>query len=241
MNRPAVGIVALVLVLAAPSAFAGVIKGVLRIPATVAPIAAPDPYPGQAGALPDVAPIVHGQVSDAVVYVESIPGQADSVLAKDAQPPQMAQKGQNFVPRVVAVPAGGVVVFPNFDPIFHNAFSISPIKRFDLGKYPRGQSRRVTFPKPGVVHVFCDIHANMAAYILVLPNRAFAQPDGFGEFELPNLPAGSYRVKVWHPDMPALERRVELQAKGVVHLNLGYDKSPSQGVADADSRGDGKP
>ena len=86
-------------------------------------------------------------------------------------------------------------MFENRDRIYHSVFSVSTTRRFDLGKYPKGHSRSVTFPKAGVVNVYCDIHSDMAAFVLVTPNHAYAQPAADGGYALPNLPAGKY-VKV---------------------------------------------
>lgn len=205
----------------ATDALAGVIRGELRLPARAkAPTPRPNPYPGRADALPRSARDNSPTPGDAVVYVED--------LLPETAPPgpkrrvELGQKDQAFLPRVLAVQAGTTVEFPNYDPIYHNVFSVSPVKRFDLGKYPRGQSRRVTFNKPGLVNVFCEIHSDMAAYVFVLPHKAFVQPDKDGMFELPDLPPGIYTVKVWHPDYGDLSRRVEVPAEGDVRLELEY-------------------
>jgi hypothetical protein len=78
------------------------------------------------------------------------------------------------------------------------------------------------FRKSGLVQVYCDIHANMAGFILVLPNHAFARPDPSGAFELPELPAGTYAVKVWHPDLPEMRRSVEVPETGVALAEFSY-------------------
>ena len=202
---------------------AATIQGKLTVPRPAsAPEASGNAYPGRAHVVRDPIPMVRGGVVDAVISIERIPAAAESSLARRSRrAPQLAQQGQAFVPRVLAVAAGATVEFPNLDPIFHNVFSVSPVKRFDLGKYPRGQSRRVTFGKPGLVQVYCDIHANMAAYILVLPNHAFARPDPTGTFALPDLPRGTYALKVWHPDLPELRRNVVISDKDV-HLELSF-------------------
>ena len=220
----------------APAAEAGIVRGILRPPATFSrPAAARNPYPGSVHALPGADPVVSGQVSDAVISIERIPAAVDSAIAPPAAPPRLAQRNQSFVPHVLPVAAGATVEFPNLDPIFHNVFSVSPGKRFDLGKYPRGHSRRVRFDRPGLIQVYCDIHSNMAAFIVVLPNRAFAQPDGSGRFALPDLPAGEYVVNIWHPDYPALKRPVRVPASGDLDLDvsLGPASGPRAGVPDS--------
>jgi hypothetical protein len=123
---------------------------------------------------------------------------------------------------VLAVAVGQKVEFPNQDRIYHNVFSLSPVRRFDLGKYPRGESRQVVFSKAGLVNVYCDIHSDMEAFILVLPNAAFVRPQDSGAFAFPELPAGKYHVKIWHPDYPEQEREVEIPATGTVACDFTY-------------------
>ena len=156
-----------------------------------------------------------GQVTDAVVYVEQVPAGVDSALALAASAaprPQLAQKNQSFVPRVVPIAVGSAIEFPNLDPIYHNVFSLSKPRRFDLGKYPRGQSKTVVFTHTGQINVYCDIHSEMEAFILVLPHHAFTQPRPNGSFELPSLPPGHYKLHVWHPDFHEIERPVDVPA-----------------------------
>lgn len=205
-----------VVALFAPDSGAATLRGRVVVRSAVPPApAALHAYPGHADALPGATPPARGLVSDAVVFVESVPAEAESALAAAATArPQLVQRGQRFVPRVLPVAAGAAVDFPNQDPIYHNVFSPSPLKRFDLGKYPRPQSRRVTFPRPGLVNVYCDIHSHMEAFILVLANHAFTQPSAAGEFALPDLPPGRYRVHVWHPDLHEQQREVELREGG---------------------------
>jgi plastocyanin len=204
-------------------AVAGTIRGVLR--ASAPPPASSMPgnaYPGRANSMALTHELIRGLVTDAVVFVEKVPAAVDSTLPMPSGPHALAQKGQMFVPRVVAIPAGGSVDFPNEDPIYHNVFSPSPARRFDLGKYPRGQSRRVFFPRHGVINVFCDIHSNMEAFILVLPHRAFARPDADGRFELPPLPPGQYVLRAWHPDFREIQRDVTVPEDGDVSADLSF-------------------
>ena len=104
------------------------------------------------------------------------------------------QRGRRFVPDLVAITAGDDVDFPNRDSILHNVFSTSSVRPFDLGSYKRGQSKRKGFPTAGVVDVYCNIHPEMAATILVLPNRRFTRPGRAGRFNLPGVPPGRWTV-----------------------------------------------
>jgi plastocyanin len=205
-------------------ASAGVIRGTLRIPGShTRTTEVANAYPGRAQSMPGMHMTTQRAVTDAVVYVETIPAAVNTGLTASAPPPpRLAQKDQMFVPRVVVVAAGSAVEFPNMDPIYHNVFSLSPTRRFDLGKYPKGSSRRVTFTKTGLVNVYCDIHSNMEAFILVVPNHAFTRPDAGGEFELPDLPAGSYALHVWHPDLGEQTLPVQVPATGDVVEALSF-------------------
>lgn len=201
----------------------GVIRGVVRTPGSNhAEGSAPDPYPGRAASMPGMHEAKRGQPQDAVIYVEKLPAAAESILARVPSSPKLAQKDQCFAPRVLPIAVGTTVGFPNLDPIFHNVFSLSPIKRFDLGKYPRGHSRSITFTKLGLVNVYCDIHSDMAAFILVLPHHAFTQPDGNGRYALPSLPQGHYVVHAWHPDLTEQRREVDVPRSGDIVLDVDF-------------------
>jgi plastocyanin len=108
------------------------------------------------------------------------------------------QQGSRFDPELIVVPTGSTVQFPNLDPIFHNVFSLSKARKFDLGYYPQGQSRSVVFNAAGVVQVYCHIHANMYAAIVVTDSPWYAKPGADGGFSFANVPPGRYRLTVWH-------------------------------------------
>ena len=127
------------------------------------------------------------------------------VYLRNAQPQSVApvrmairQRNETFTPRVVAVTVGSEVEFPNDDPIYHNVFSLSRAKNFNLGRYPRGDTRRVRFDKPGVVKVFCEIHSHMSATVMVFDHPWFAMPDDAGRFELATVPPGDRQITAWH-------------------------------------------
>ena len=221
MNRTARLITALLLILLARASEAGTITGTLRVPTVSAGVSA-NPYPGRASALPGRHDVPHGAVTDAVIYVDKLSARAESLVVDDPSGRVLAQKNQAFSERVLSCVVGTTVDFPNQDPIFHNVFSVSPTRRFDLGKYPRGHSKQVTFKKPGLVQVFCDIHPSMACFILVLPNRAFTRPNEDGSFTMPKLPAGTYTVKVWHPDFGEQTHTVKVPASGEVALDVEF-------------------
>lgn len=204
------------------TAAAGVIHGTVRVPAAPRAAAAVQAYAGRASSLPAPAREVRGRASDAIVSIAELPAGVDSLLPGPRERARLTQKDQSFQPRVVSIARGERVDFPNSDPIFHNVFSVSPARRFDLGKYPKPESRTVRFDKPGVVNVYCDIHADMAAWIVVLPNRAFARPDVSGRYRLPELPPGRYTLQWWHPDFPGGEREVVVDAAGEVPVDLEF-------------------
>jgi hypothetical protein len=156
--------------------------------------AATEARPSSAGL--GAAPRRPAEFRPAVVYLDRAPGGAFEL--PEAGRALMDQKDQTFVPHVLAITVGTVVDFPNSDPTFHNVFSLSKTKAFDLGRYSRGKSKAVRFDRPGVVQVFCDIHSHMNAYILVFAHRYFAVTDRAGAFSIAGVPPGSYTVAVWH-------------------------------------------
>jgi plastocyanin len=208
---------ALLLTLAVP-AHAGAVHGRATVPPAPPADATFRPYAGRASSLPSPDHPPRGLVTDTVIYVDS--SATEPATSPPAEHPKLAQRNQAFDPRVVVVPVGGTVDFPNLDPIYHNVFSVSPPRRFDLGKYPRGQSRSITFTKTGQVNVFCDIHSDMAGFILVVPSRHWARPAADGTYALSDLPTGRCRLCVWHPDFPARVYEVQVPASGDVTLDV---------------------
>jgi plastocyanin len=158
--------------------------------------------------------------SHVAVYLEGGLKSPATEIAKAS----IEQKDRRFVPDLVVIPAGSTVSFPNFDPIFHNVFSLSKAKSFDLGNYREGQSRLVTFPVPGVVAVYCHLHSNMAASIVVAPSRWAVVVDRDGVFALKDVPAGTYTVVAWHKTAGTFRKTVSIGEKqdATVSFTLPY-------------------
>ncbi len=149
--------------------------------------------------------------SRVVVYLEgTLPSAASASASSNTT--DVRQVDRRFVPDLVVVPAGSVVSFPNMDPIFHNIYSLSKPKTFDLGSYDKGETRRVSFPKPGVVEVYCHLHPKMAATIVVAPSRYFAQPDHNGPYRISNVPPGHYTLVAWHKSAGYFRKPVDVTA-----------------------------
>jgi plastocyanin len=119
-----------------------------------------------------------------------------------ASPPsqnlRLTQHNKSFEPHLLVVPVGAVVQFPNRDPFFHNVFSLFEGKRFDLGLYEAGSTRNVSFDRPGISYIFCNIHAEMGAVVIALETPYFAISNHKGEIVIPHVPVGRYMMKVWY-------------------------------------------
>jgi plastocyanin len=159
-----------------------------------------------------------GQIKDhppsAVLWLTAVSAEA----ASPTLPPgrfTLVQKNRMFTPRLLVVPVGSVVAFPNADPFFHNVFSLFNGKRFDLGLYEAGKSKDVVFSREGVSYIFCNIHPEMSAVVLALSTPYFAIADHDESLRLDNIPVGEYEIHVWiegltQPDLDRLVRRVHL-------------------------------
>ena len=152
----------------------------------------------------------------AVVYLLGpIPGTPPGA---DGRAASMVQSDTAFVPAVVVVPVGGTVDFPNSDPFFHNVFSYSNTQRFDLGRYPRGESKRVTFDELGYVNVFCEVHDFMRASIVVTENEFHAVVGDDGTFRIDGIPAGEHTLAIWHADHETLELTLSVTSGGTTRV-----------------------
>lgn len=205
----------LVAVLAAMAAFAAiggptaaqpsasVVRGRIGIGLTSSARRPSSAYTSRSVAAPPLAPA--SEVRHVVVYLKDAPARAVAPVRVE-----IVQRNETFVPRVVAVPVGSTVAFPNADPVYHNVFSLSRAKAFNLGRYPRGQSKEERFDKPGIVRVFCDIHSHMSATVMVFNHPWFAVPDERGQYELPEMPTGDRAISAWHERLGDTTQRIRV-------------------------------
>jgi len=195
---------------------AGEVTGTIDLPRRPAPGVDVDLY-GKYDT-PDSPPDQNsGGKLDGVVFLRS---ESNDVIPASLPVPVMDQKNAHFVPRIVVVPAGGRVRFLNSDPMFHNVFSLSPIKKFDLGRYPKGNSKLLSFEHPGVVQVFCDIHAEMIGFVVVVDGPHYAVLDAEGHYRITDVPPGNYDVAVWAEGMSQFRTvgRVSVPANGATEF-----------------------
>jgi hypothetical protein len=135
------------------------------------------------------------EASGVALFVEGVAGKT----APLPRLPSIMQKGRRFEPALLVVTSGTTVEFPNDDVVFHNVFSLSRGNTFDLGSYGKGTSKQRTFDAPGLVKVHCNIHADMAAHVLVLQTPWFTTTAADGTWSIADLPAGEFTLRVWHP------------------------------------------
>ncbi len=205
---------AMTVVLAAPAAVphpvaaTGTLRGRVDIGDLVLPA---EPRPGISELGVDLA--YHAtERRRAIVYFETAPQPAFEEGGE--MHATMKQENQTFVPHLLAIRVGTTVDFPNADPFFHNVFSLSRPKRFDLGRYAKGHSKSVLFDQPGIVRVFCDIHSHMNAFILVFAHRFFAVTDDGGRYRIDRVPPGTYTVVAWYEGVREQSRTVTMTSDG---------------------------
>lgn len=188
----------------------GTIEGLVTLEPAPPPRRTADRYLG------GTAPAHQIQTLPAVVYLVGPVGGGRSAPGTLS----MVQRDTAFVPGAVVTQVGGVVEFPNQDPFFHNVFSYSSAQRFDLGRYPQGESKSVTFDQPGIVSVFCEVHDFMRGAVVVTENPYHAVLGDDGTFRLRGVPAGEHTLAIWHPDHRPLERTVTVPAGGTYRIEV---------------------
>jgi plastocyanin len=161
-------------------------------------------------------------LTKAVVYFEPAAGTQEEVVAGSFEL-RMARK--SFDPRVLSIPLGSTVTFPNLDPILHNAFSVSKGNAFDLGIYRGDTVKEKTFETPGVVRVHCNVHPTMVAYLVVLDTPFVISPAADGTFVLADLPAAPGRLTVWHDRIKPYTLDLRLPAEGPIEIEVETEGS----------------
>jgi len=142
-------------------------------------------------------------------------------------PPEIKQKDFKFQPSLLIIPVGTTVSFPNQDLEFHNVFSYSKTKRFDLGRYHKGESKSVYFDNPGIGQIYCEIHEWMRAVIVVVENPFFSIADDDGNYQINDIPQGSYRLLVWKIDHKKTVHQIDVPAEGILELNFTLPEEKS--------------
>ena len=169
--------------------------------------------------------IDYESLRDFVIYIDQPPAEKPAPPAKPLE--VVTQKDATFQPHVLPVVVGTTVEWPNRDEIYHNVFSISDAKEFDLGLYKKtDKAKRVTFDKPGRIDIFCSIHKEMHCIILALESPYFATSDKKNRYSITNVPAGTYRLKAWHERLPSVVKEVTVPAEGEVKVDflLGFSE-----------------
>ncbi len=158
-------------------------------------------------------------VGETVIWLET----ARPVPAAPAAA-QIVTSDKSFRPRVVIVPVGSTVTFPNSDPFDHNVFSLSEEGAFDLGLYSRGNAKSIQFKRPGIIHVYCNVHAQMSAFVVVRDSPYYTQAGGDGAFSIGPVAPGEYQLHAWHERAAEFPPQgVQVTVSGVSGLNLQLD------------------
>ncbi len=164
----------------------------------------------------------YAEMTDFVIYIDGPVTNVPAVSSNTVQvtTTKVSQQKATFSPHVLPVMVGTTVEWPNKDDIYHNVFSYSEAKQFDLGLYKGGSSTNVLFDKPGQVDVFCSIHANMSCVVLVLQNPFYAVAGTSGDYRIKNVPAGTYKLKAWHERMPPQVKEITVPATGEIKVDF---------------------
>jgi len=159
-------------------------------------------------------------LGQAVVWLESA-----SPAAVNPTPVSMAIQDKQFIPHLLVVPMGSSVTFPNHDSFKHNVFSLSEPGPFDLGLYSRGDGKSARFDKPGLIRVYCNVHATMSGFVLVVPTPWASQVTGDGTFLLKDVPPGNYTLHAWHERAKEETQPLTVPAAGMTGLKVELDAS----------------
>ena len=181
---------------------------------------APDERPIVSGAYPtrrvNATAARSSEIRNVIVFLKDAPHRGDPVTTQVT----VTQRDEAFVPRVVAITRGSTVDFPNADPFFHNVFSLSRGANFDLGRYPRGESKSRRFPNAGLVKVYCHIHSHMTASIMVFDHPYFRIPAADGAFTIDDVPPGNYQISAWHERIGESINTIKIEPKRTARVEF---------------------
>ena len=201
----------------------GSIHGTVQIPAQVQVVPRMVHSSGYRTAAPPPAASEKTQekpeVTNVVVFLE---GKGLERIEGAKKTPILDQRDASFIPHVLPIVRGTSVRIVNRDRTYHNVFSLSAVKKFNIGRRPTGEEVPVTFDKTGIVKVFCDIHSNMSAIILVLDNPVFVQPSDDGSFDLPDVPPGQYTIRAWHERFTAPPQQITVRPGETATTNFDF-------------------
>jgi plastocyanin len=162
------------------------------------------------------------ELTNVVVFIQNAPRLAPLPVTRA----RILQENETFIPRVVAITRGSAVDFPNGDPFFHDVFSLSRSATFDLGSYPKGQTKSHVFRRAGLVKVYCHIHSHMSASIMVFDHPYFTIPKADGTFALEAIPEGSYQISAWHERIGEHRQSIHVEAGRTSEIQFALPIGP---------------
>jgi plastocyanin len=199
---------------AAPNGSLVIVRGIVRIESKIQPRShAINFYSRRGGpAVPPKPAVPVNELENVIVYLEGTFKAAELLFPRrEAAGGTIRQVNEIFVPPVLAIQTGDTVHFPNDDPFFHNVFSLSGARSFDLGRYPKNQVRSVRFDRPGIVKIFCHIHSHMNAVVRVFDHPYFCKAGADGSFSIAQVPEGTYTLAVWHERLKVQRQVIRVQ------------------------------
>lgn len=191
----------------------GRIEGTVTLVSPGGPPVKSGAYPSRRVTRPAPPP---SELANVVIALKDAPAAAGLQTTRTT----ISQREESFVPRVAAITRGSTVDFPNLDSYFHNVFSLSRGASFDLGRYPKGESRSRTFTRPGLVKVYCHLHSDMSATIVVFDHPFYTAPSTDGTFVIHDVPAGKYRLGAWHERIGENISRIEVTPGGTARATF---------------------
>ncbi len=199
-------------------AFSGTITGTVKLPDKIV-----RPSQSNSSGMSNMAlQLTNSEYDNVVVYIEKTPREQPYLMTSKSV--VMDMKNQSYLPHVLPILVGTTVDFLNDDNFYHHPFSFSKTKSFDLDQYAKPEKRPVAFYKTGVVDVYCQIHPDMQAFIIVLQNPYFTKPDSSGNYNIFLVPPGHYTLVAWHDFLKPVKQEIDVPAKGEVKIDFQLAK-----------------